>query len=619
MYRGTVSVAIFEELKRRNVIRVGAAYVVMSWLVIQIAETIFPLFGFGDMPARVVVILAAIGFFPVLIFAWAYELTPEGIKLESEVERDKSITGHTGKRLDMITILTAVAAVGLFAYSQLLGKPAAGPAPALEATLAAPTAEGTVAASAEQARFLDRSIAVLPFVNMSSDPEQEYFSDGISEEVLNLLAQIPEMKVISRSSAFSFKDKDLELTEIAERLNVAHILEGSVRKGGDKVRITAQLIDMRTDTHLWSETWDRSLEDVFAVQDEIARDVARQLKIQILDGGPTSHVVNAEAYTLYLQAMRLIDLSSLQSLLDAQTQLERALELQPDYVEALLALSDAEFSLSIADTETPVKDRLERLESYVARAEQIDPEHPKVIAAKASMALNNGDWAEAARYVEKSMRVAPTDVETLRSAAALASALGRIEESIVLSRHLLDIDPVSSQGYYRMAYRYNYAQDFEKGIPLLRKALLLSPDAASARYQLGENFLFLGRFDEALDQFLLEEDPEYNVKGQALVAFARGDIENYERLLTELIEGWGKKWPSEVAHVLAYAGDKDGAFEWLDKAVAINEDGLFDQFQRPLLNNLRDDPRWLEFREKSKTSQSHLDSIAFEIDLAAYQ
>ena len=262
--------SLFLELKRRNVFRVGAAYVVASWLMIQVAETIFPLFGYDDSPARIVVIVLAIGLIPVIVFTWAFEMTPEGLKKESEVDRSQSITPHTGKKINRVILVVLTLALGYFALDKFVLNPQreAAMEKQVEVQVEEARREGRSEALVES--YGDKSIAVLPFVNMSSDKEQEYFSDGLSEELLNLLAKIPELRVTSRSSAFSFKGKDFKIADVGRELNVSNVLEGSVRKSGNMVRITAQLISVDGDVHLWSETYDRSLDNIFAIQDEIA-------------------------------------------------------------------------------------------------------------------------------------------------------------------------------------------------------------------------------------------------------------------------------------------------------------------------------------------------------------
>ena len=250
--------SLFDELKRRNVLRVGTVYVVTSWLLIQVAETIFPLFGLDDAPARILVIVLGIGIIPALTVAWAFELTPEGLKKEKDVERSRSTTLQTSKKLDLMIMVMLALALAYFALDKfVLSKP--------REALIAETARQEGRSEALIESYGDKSIAVLPFADLSPQGDQAYFSDGIAEELLNLLAKIPELRVISRSSAFSFRDKDMDIPTIASQLQVAHILEGSVRKAGTRVRITAQLIDARSDTQLWSQTFDRTLDDIFAI------------------------------------------------------------------------------------------------------------------------------------------------------------------------------------------------------------------------------------------------------------------------------------------------------------------------------------------------------------------
>ena len=320
--------SILAELKRRNVFRVAAAYIVVAWLVVQVVDTVLPAFGFGDGAVRLTVIVLAIGFLPTLLMSWAFELTPDGIKKERDVDRANSTTPQTGKRLDRIILALLVVAVVLFAFDKFILSESR------EQTIAQQARqEGRTEALVQS--YGDKSIAVLPFVDMSPNGDQEYFSDGIAEELLNLLAKIPELRVISRSSAFSYKGKDAKISEIAAELNVDHILEGSVRKSGNQVRITTQLIEARSDTHLWSETYDRSLDNIFAVQDEIAAVVVERLKIELLGNVPTVLATDAESYATFLRARSLRRQNTAESLNQAQALLEQVLATDPDYLPAI--------------------------------------------------------------------------------------------------------------------------------------------------------------------------------------------------------------------------------------------------------------------------------------------
>ena len=356
--------SLYTELKRRNVLRVGAAYLIGAWLIVQVAETIFPLFGFDDTPARIVVIVLAIGFPLALIFSWVYELTPEGLKLERDIDRSGSNTHHTGKKLDRGIIVILAIAVGYFAFDKFILDPARDET--LEESVAERVRDEMLVES-----YGEKSIAVLPFANMSDDASNEYFSDGISEEVLNLLARISDLRVISRSSAFSFKGKDIAIPAIAEQLNVAHVLEGSVRRSGNTVRITAQLIDARTDTHLWSETYDRELDDIFAIQDEIAANVVDKLKVSLLGSAPQSQPLDTEAYSLYLQARQLRRLQTADSLKRAEELFKQSLALEPDYVPSWVGLS-AVYDNQVITDQIPYEEGLALAQSAVEKAIQID-------------------------------------------------------------------------------------------------------------------------------------------------------------------------------------------------------------------------------------------------------
>ena len=281
--------SFFTELKRRNVIRVGLAYAVLSWLLLQVGDVLFDALRLDDSALTVMLAILALGFAPVVIFAWIYELTPEGVKRESEIDRSQSITGQTGHRLNITIVVLLVAALGLFAWESFVDGD----------SVQAPSSASTAQAG-------ERSIAVLPFADMSAEGDQAYFGDGIAEELLNVLAQVDGLKVAARTSSFKFRGDDHDIGEIGEALNVATVLEGSVRKVGNQVRITAQLIDVAAGYHLWSETYDRELDNILAVQDDIAESIADALKLelQLQSGGGSSRADIGEAYDLYLRQGR---------------------------------------------------------------------------------------------------------------------------------------------------------------------------------------------------------------------------------------------------------------------------------------------------------------------------
>jgi len=325
--------SLFNELKRRNVFKVGVAYIVVAWLVAQVLQLVFESFGTPGWAIKSVLVLLAIGLPFALFFAWAFEMTPEGIKREHEVDRSQSITPHTGKKLNVMITAVMALALAYFAYDKFVLSSERDTA-LIEATTLAVSEQ---AVSEEPLIEDDKSIAVLPFVNMSDDASNEYFSDGISEEILNALAKVKELKVAGRTSSFAFKGQNQDLRQIGEALGVSHILEGSVRKAGGKVRITAQLIKVDDGFHLWSETYDRELTDVFAIQDEIAIAILQELKAALLDGEAlviSSTRTDSEAYDLYLLAKQRLYIREELPLMSAAELLDKAIAIDPVYAPA---------------------------------------------------------------------------------------------------------------------------------------------------------------------------------------------------------------------------------------------------------------------------------------------
>ncbi len=607
--------SLINELKRRNVLRVGAAYVVASWLLIQVGETIFPLFGFDDTPARIMVIVLAIGFFPALILAWAFELTPEGIKRESEVDRSQSITPSTGKKLDRMIMVALVLALGYFAFDKFVQSPRW--EAALEAQKAEEVAEARKAGRTEALveSYGDKSIAVLPFINMSSDVEQEYFSDGISEELLNLLAKIPELRVTSRSSAFAFKGEKIDIPVVAEKLDVAHILEGSVRKAGNQVRITVQLIEARSDTHLWSQTFERTLDDIFAIQDEIAATVVEQLKITLLGTAPRVKETDPGAYALYLQARHLGRLNSAESFEQSNALYEQALAMEPDYAAAWNGLA-TNYMNQANNGLLPADEGYAQARAAAEKSLAIDPDDAPAQATLGWIAYAyNNDVAQAARYYERALKLDPANTYIIRRATTLLQSLNRQDEAIALQKYANARDPVIARGHAILGYYYLHAGNWDEAVASYQTALRLSPDYIGAHYFIGVALLFKREVQAALDAFAREQDDEYQVKGAALALHALGRQAEYQAKLAELIERWGSDWPSEVAQVYAYVGDAEAAFLWLDKAIEQNEDGLSEQFLLPFYQTIHADPRWAAFLQRMGSSPEQLGAIEFNVTL----
>ena len=599
----------FAELKRRRVFRVMAVYGALAFAIIEASDVILPRMAMPDWTVSLVVWLALIGFPVAVALAWAFDVTPQGVQRTEDAapgELTQILMAPASKRWPA-GLLALVGVIALVAGAWFAGRTTA---PTV--TGASTGAESSAAVSTGPAR---ESIAVLPFVNMSSDPEQEYFSDGISEELLNLLAQIPELQVAARTSSFSFKDQNLEIPEIAEHLKVAHVLEGSVRKAGNQVRITAQLIRAADGFHMWSDTWDRSLDDIFAIQDEIAADVAAQLKIELLGSTPTVVEANPEAYALYLQARQVGRQITAESLEQALSLYQRVLEIDPDYAAAWAGL--ASIYNRQANAGLQPYDVIQLAREATDRALALDPEYADAHASLGWIAVNSdADPAAGAWHYQRALSLDPTNPEIIASAALLARNLGRLDEAGELLEYAVARDPVNPIAHQSLGTIHLWSGRLDEAIASYRAALALSPGRISGQYGIGTALLLKGQPEAALEAYSLEEgDEEYRVKGKALASYDLGRTAEFESAFGELRDRWGDRWPSEVAHVYAWTGDADATFEWLGRAVQQNEDGLNTQFLRPFFVPVQDDPRWQKFREQTGTSEAQLAAIEFDVTI----
>jgi len=435
--------SFYNELKRRNVIRVAIAYLALAWLLTEVAGTLFPAFGIPDWGFRFVVIMFALGFVPALIISWAYEITPEGLKREKDVVRDTSIAHLTAKRLDWITIcLIATALVFIVADRFWLS-------PRLEQQATVPAEivtdnEQTSPAAPTAPQYPPNSIAVLAFVNMSSDPEQEYFSDGISEELLNVLAGVPGLQVISRSSAFSFKGKDMKIADIARELNVALVLEGSVRKAGNQVRITAQLIEAETDMHLWSNSYDRELSDIFTVQEEIAQSIvtAMQGVLGIRTVNIDRPTEDLEAYQLFLLGRQLF-YKRIGTLDAAIATLQTAVDRDPAFVEAWAFLAAAGTVAPGYKTAISTENAIKIAEEASSRALELDPNMGLAIAVQAELASDvYRDLDKAFKLHHRAVNADPNDSTVRQWVGQFSFNFGYLSDALIHLERAYEFDPL---------------------------------------------------------------------------------------------------------------------------------------------------------------------------------
>jgi len=586
---------LFAELQRRNVYRAAVLYAASGWLLVQIVTQVSPYFHIAEWAVRWIIVAAIVGFPFWIAFAWFYEFTPEGIKRESEVEPHESITHHTGRKLDFAIIgVLAVAVVLLVTDRFVLHH-------GVNEEAAVPIAE--------------HSIAVLPFVNMSSDKEQEYFSDGITEELLNLLAKIPQLQVTARTSSFSFKGKNTAIPEIARTLHVAHVLEGSVRKSGNAVRITAQLIRAGTDTHLWSQTYDRKLDDIFAIQDEIAADVVKQLKVTLLGAAPKARTTDPEAYALYLQAKQLGQQFTAEALQQSDVLLRKVLAIDPRYAPAwdeLAGNSANENDLGLLSN----KDAGAQVREAVTKALAIDPDYASANAGLGGIAMyGDNDLAGAALHLERALALEPADLDVLTTSATLLQSLGRLDEALALEEAAVRRDPVNVSALFNLGYHQRMAGRLDAAIASFRTVLSLSPSNGGAHCQLGVALLLKGDAKGALAEIEQETSEIYKMIGLPMAYHALGRKADSDAALAALIAKYQKEGPSNIASVYAYRGEADQAFAWLDKAVEFGDAGLGEIVTENLFDKIHNDPRWLVFLRKIGKAPEQLAKIEFKVTL----
>jgi len=590
----SVKPSLFTELRRRNVFRAGAFYLATAWLLAQVVTQILPVFDTPSWLLRWVIAVLAVGFPFWIAFAWFYELTPEGIKRESEVEPHESITHQTGRKLDFAIIgVLAVAVVLLVTDRFVLHH-------GVNEQAAIPIAE--------------HSIAVLPFVNMSEEKSNEYFSDGISEELLNLLAKIPQLQVTARTSSFAFKGKETGIPEIARTLHVAHVLEGSVRKSGNSVRITAQLIKAGTDTHLWSQTYDRKLDDIFAIQDEIAADVVKQLKVTLLGAAPKVRTTNPEAYALYLQASQLGRQGTAEAYKQSEALYRRVLAIDPHYAPAWTALAENLYHEADQGLLSS-KEGYAQAGEAAKKAVEIDPEYALAHARIGWIVASDNDLAGAAPHFERALALDPSDPDVLRNSATLLAVLGRLDEALALNEVVVRHDPVNVSAIFNLGYYQRMAGQLDPAIALFRTALSLAPGRGGVHYQLCVALVLKGDAKGALAEIEQETSEVWKMVGLPMAYQALGRTADSDAALTALIAKWEKDSPYNIAYVYAFRGGADKAFEWLGKAVEYGDPGMPEVVTENLFDNIHADPRWLPFLRKIGKAPEQLAKIEFKVTL----
>ena len=564
--------SLYQELKRRNVFRVAIAYTVLAWIILQVGEVLAPALHLPEWVNSLLAFFLILGFPMAIFFAWAFELTPEGLKKEKDVDRSESITHVTGRKLDFTIIALLVAALGWFAWQHWVVEPG----------------EETEVVTTESR---SPTIAVMPFLNMSSDAEQDYFSDGLSEELLNLLAKIPQLQVTSRSSSFAFKGKDVTVPEFAAALKVAHVLEGSVRKSGNMIRITAQLIDAKNDKHLWSETWDRPLEDIFAIQDEIASAVVDELRIKLLGEVPHVPEVSADAYAMVLQARHLARERNREVYGDAVTLLKQALEIDRDYAQAWAELGRVYALQSNLDVGSVLELAVLTREAS-EKALELDPNNVTALISLADVEASvSYDYEQAMRYIDRALEISPSHAETITMKSGYEFIVGNYGKGMEYGRTASVLDPLETIGWLNLAFNAFYAGRYDAAVEAIETTLMLNPDISGAHWYVAMVLLVQGRYEEALERVHMENLDGFQYTGLATTHYSLGNDEASDEALAMLNE-LSVDWAYQRVQVYAWRGETDKAFEWMETAYEIRDQGLNLILGDPLLDSIRDDPRF---------------------------
>src|SRR5437773_3013450 len=565
----------FGELKRRNVYKVAVAYAVVGWLLIQVATQVFPFLDIPNWAIRLVILLTALGFPIALIIAWAFELTPEGIRRTEDA--DAAGQRSRGGIWMALVVIAAALSLGLFFLGRYSARNAT-PRPSETATAVS-----------------GKSIAVLPLVNESGDPKDEYFSDGLSEELIAALAQISGLKVIGRSSSFRFKDRTEEPKTIGEKLGVTTLLEGTVRKQGDRVRIVAELVNAADGIQLWTRTFDRQLKDIFAVQEEIARAVAESLKVTLLGGDARSvqgsAPSNAEAHNAYLQGHFYLVRRNVEDFRKAIGYYDQAIKLDPEYALAYAERGEAWTILGDLTGQRPMA--YPKARSDAEKAVSIAP---ALAEARAALGFIRCfvDWkfADGLSELKRAKELSPTNPTANDLLARIIVDMGRFDEAERQARQAVELDPLSTVTHGNLARVLFYAGKLDEADAAARKAAELQPAGASNHRWQVLIAAQRGDGEAALHEAQLEPDPGFRRFELALAHYARGDWAAADDALADLIANAREGFAYQIAEVYALRGEKDEAFKWLQIAFDDRDAGMLGLLVDPLLRSLRDDARY---------------------------
>ena len=569
----------FAELKRRNVYKVAVGYAVVGWLVMQVAATIVPALHLPDSLTTAVVVITLLGFPIALVIAWAFEMTPEGMKRTENVSPNEHIPQWSRRKFATLIITIATLAAALAANQFVRNKSATG----------SPSSPS------------QKSIAVLPLVNTSGDPSNEYFSDGLSEELIAVLARIPDLKVIGRGSSFLFKGKSGESGTIGQKLGVAHLIEGSVRQQGNRVRIVAELINAADGRSIWSETYDRELKDVFAVQEEIAKSVAEQMKVKLLgqtnlsDAAPSNQ--NPAAHNAVLQSDFYFQQQTAESMRQAISFAQEAVRL--DYALAYAKLSQAwrQFGASFATAETEVA--YDEARKAAEKAASLAPDLVEVRKAIGWVSMTPAlDFRAAEKEFRRALELAPGDAGAKNGLSYSLMAQGRLEEADKICREALLLDPLVTTLWYNLGRLAVAAGRYQDAEQMLRKGLEIQPHAARFHTYLATLDIVQKSFTAALQEAQLEPDVFWREYALALIRQTQSDRGAADTALRNFAAKNASNGSCQIAVIHALRKEPDDMFRWLDEAYATHDSGLTQLAITPFVSEYRQDSRFIALSQK---------------------
>jgi len=559
---------LFEELKRRNVIKASVAYLVVAWVIIEVLSTVLPEFETPEWVLRTIMFLITIGFPIWVFFSWVYEVTPEGLKKTTNVPEDLSITAKTNKRLNIIIIVTLIVAIGVTFIDK----------------------SNSIATNSivDNELVADNSIAVLPFVNISGDIEQEYFADGLSEELINIFTRLPELRVIGRTSSFAYKGKNEDLRKIGKALDVEYILEGSVRKSNKKIRVTAQLIRSKDGSHAWSKTFDRHLEDIFEIQDEISNSVLNALRITLSKNNSISEhkITDTEAYNYFLQGRYYYESSSISYSTDeAMKWFNEAIKSEPLFSLAWSYLSMCYWRKSNNSTD----ENFIKAKKYALKALELDPTSGIAAVNVGEILDNEYDFKGALKMIDLALKLEHDNPYVLRNAGRFYTLLGRDKESIAFCQKALKNDPIQLTAINYLIIAFYHAEQYERVNHTVENYKNLYPNIALLREYI-DVLAKDNNVSQIIDELKKRDFDITELYVNVLINARSGNKQEAEKIIDQMIDKGASSYL--VALSFIEIGNDVRAMDWLEKSYLSKEGKMVYVNVEPKFKGIRNDPRF---------------------------